>query len=119
MAPTESAGDDVQDDAPTDARESGVDLGRLDEALSDHSYPASTGELLDAFGDYEISLADGSETLTEVLAPMGEETFDDAESVRQAIFTMVGSSAVGRKGYSDRGGASPASDVEGRSDESF
>jgi len=34
----------------------------------------------------------------------GQETeYEDADSVRQAIFNMVGDQAIGREGYSDRG----------------
>lgn len=111
MVPHESSGENT--------RESGVDLGSLDDALQAHSYPSSTDELLESFGDYEIDLPDGSETFSQVIGPMGDDTFDDPESVRQAIFNMVGAQAVGRKGYSDRGGASPVNDVNEHSDESF
>lgn len=93
----------MADETPSDrSRESGVELGALSEDLDEHEYPTSTDELIDEYGDREIDLPDGSETFKQVLEPMADETFDSADSVRQAIFNMVGSEAVGRKGYTDR-----------------
>lgn len=108
------------DETPSDrSRESGVDLGELSDALDQHEYPTSTEELIAEYGDHEIELPNGSETLEQVLGPMADDTFDSADSVRQAIFNMVGAEAVGRKGYTDRGGASEAMDDDDLADESF
>lgn len=105
----------MADDVPSDrSRESGVELGDLSAALDEHDYPTSTEELLAEYGEYEIELPNGSETFEQVLGPMGEETYDDPDAVRQAIFNMVGEEAVGRKGYTDR---EPMHDQE--DDESF
>lgn len=84
------------------SRESGIELGDLSQELDEHSYPTSADELVDEYGDREIQMPNGSETFEQVLGPMGEESFDSADSVRQAIFNMVGAEAVGRKGYTDR-----------------
>lgn len=94
---------DSEDSGGEDSRESGVELGDLNRKLDEHDYPTSTDELLAAYGDYEIELPDGSETLSEVLSPMADDSFDSPEAVRQAIYNMVGAEAVGRKGYTDRG----------------
>lgn len=102
-----------------DSRESGVELGELDAELEDYDYPASTDELLAAYGDREIVLPSGSETFEQVLDPMADDSFDSADSVRQAIFNMVGSEAVGRQGYSDRGAGSGDATDEEVTDESF
>lgn len=92
-----------QDETGDDrSRESGVELGELSEELDEHSYPTSNEELVEEYGDHEIELPGGSERLEQVLGPMAEESYDSADSVRQAIFNMVGSEAVGRKGYTDR-----------------
>lgn len=105
-----------------DSRTQGIELGDLDEALESHDYPTTPDELVDEYGDYEISLPGGSQAVSEVLGlyeGAGEE-FEDAEAVREAIHTLVGAEAVGRDHYSDRGGSKPdAGPGDGDEDESF
>lgn len=84
-------------------REMGVDFGPLADELDEHDYPVTSEELVEEYGDHELEYPGGSERLEEVLGPLGEETFEDAEEARQAIFNMVGTEAVGRARYSDRG----------------
>lgn len=91
---------DTTDD---DSREQGVELGSLAEQLDAHSYPATTTELVHEYGDHEVELPDGTELFGDILAGT-EETYESSEAVRQMLYTMVGSDAVGREGYSDRGG---------------
>lgn len=86
-----------------DDREQGVDFGDLEDQLEAHDYPATTEEIVDEFGDEAVSYADGSETVASLLEPLSE-TYDSADEVRQSIFNMVGEGAIGRKGYTDRGG---------------
>ena len=89
----------------------GVEFGELTGRLDGHEYPATTGEIVDAYGEFEIEYAGGSETLAALLAPI-DDTCDSAAEVRQAVLNAVGSGAVGRKGYTDRGGfASATNDV--------
>ncbi|MGM0591242.1 MAG: DUF5789 family protein [Halobacteriota archaeon] len=96
----------MSDSDPEDTRESGVEFGELKGKLESHDYPASTEKLVEAYGVYELELQDGVRTFAEVLKP-GEmdhdETFESAEEVQQAVYNMLGSEAIGRKGYSDRG----------------
>ncbi|NUE03565.1 hypothetical protein HUB97_13835 [Halorubraceae archaeon YAN] len=101
-----------------DSREQGIEFGSLAEELEDESYPLSHDELLSRHGDRELELADSSTSLRDILGPENEQEYEDAESVRQAIFSMVGDDAVGRKGYSDRGGTATETDEE-KTDESF
>jgi len=75
------------------------------------------------------TLAHDSLRSSYALSPQGIETllaeeFDDetieyesAEDVRQSITNMVGAEAVGRKGYSDRGGSMQGEIDEGAPDE--
>lgn len=100
-----------------DTREQGIEFGGLIEELEDESYPLSHGTLLSRYGDREIGLIDEQVTLSEVLSPEEVREYEDAESVRQGVFNMVGSEAVGREGYSDRGGNAEESDES--ADESF
>ncbi|MGM0592213.1 MAG: DUF5789 family protein [Halobacteriota archaeon] len=67
-----------------------------------HNYPTTTGELVDAYGDQVLELQNGSETLAEVLERLGPQEFENAEDVRDAVFTAVGAGAIGRRYYSDR-----------------
>lgn len=87
-----------------DERKQGVEFGSLDEELENESYPISNEELREQYGDREIELQDGSQSLGEVLEPLGETTFDSADAVVQAVIGTVGDEAIGRKNESDRGG---------------
>lgn len=89
----------------TDDREQGINFGKLDEMLEQQDYPATTDELLDEYGEYEIKHSNGTTTLNDILGPLEQENHkhESAEEVRQMIFNMVGTEAVGRDQYSDRG----------------
>lgn len=95
-----------------DSREQGIEFGALAEDLENETYPLSHEQLLAEYGDRELELTDGETTVSEVLQAENETEYEDAESVRQAIFTMVGDDAIGREGYSDRGGDSSEIDSD-------
>jgi len=82
-------------------------LIRSEQAFTDHSYPSTTAELVAAYGDNEITLPNGTETVGEILDRMGEETYEDSEAVSQALLTGVSHKAIGRRFYSDRDQYSP------------
>lgn len=73
-----------------------------DEPFETHSFPATTGEIIAAYGDMELALTHGSDTLGDALSRLGEETFEHGREVRLATYSAVSSEAVGRKHYSDR-----------------
>jgi len=100
-------------DESGDSREQGIEFGSLADDLEDGSFPMRHERLLDEYGDYEIVLMGDRTTLREVVGPEHEREYEDAESVRQAVFTMVGDDVVGREGYSDRGGNAAAEDSSG------
>jgi (p)ppGpp synthase/HD superfamily hydrolase len=100
---------------PDDTREQGIEFGALAEDIETESFPITNEELLDRYGDRELTLVDGSTTLREVLGVKQEQEYEDPEAVRQAILNMVGDDAVGREGYSDRGGNSVESDLDDES----
>jgi hypothetical protein len=79
-------------------------LNRTGEVIERHEYPATSDELIDAYGDYRIELQDGSESLATVLGRVGPETYERPEDVRESLFGAVGHEAVGRRYYSDRDG---------------
>lgn len=90
----------------SDDREQGIDYGQLNEKLEQHDYPTSAETLIEEYGEYEIDHQNGATTLQEVFGSLAEsdgQTFDSADQVRQMILNMIGSEAVGREGYSDRG----------------
>ncbi len=115
MGSDESAAETAQsgqDGGSDPSREQGIDFGSLADELDSHSYPATTREIVDEYGDHEVDLPNGSKTLEEILGDLQDEDqeYDSAEEVRQMVFNMVGSDAVGREGYSDRGGVAGDSD---------
>jgi hypothetical protein len=98
-----------------DSREMGLELGDLKEDLQDADYPMDADQLMEQFGDYEIGLSDGEESFREVMVTGGDETFESADEVEQAILNRVSADAVGREGYSDRGAGTEGENT----DESF
>ncbi|QKY19867.1 hypothetical protein B4589_005535 [Halolamina sp. CBA1230] len=87
-----------------DDRKHGVEFGSLADDLENEEYPIDNEELLETYGDRELELQDGSQSLRDVLELQGERTFDSAEAVMDAVVGMVGDDAIGRKYESDRGG---------------
>ncbi len=98
------------------SRQQGVEFGSLADELEREGYPMSREELVETYGTREIGLPNGDEPLSDVLEPLGETTFDSAEDVIQRVIGTVGEGAIGRKGYTDRGGMSNEDD---RSEESM
>lgn len=92
----------MADPNPDDSRQQGVELGALAGRLDAHSYPTTAEELLEAYGDAEIVLEDGSQSLEDVLGKSPEASFPSAEAVRTAVVGLVDDEAIGRKHYSDR-----------------
>ena len=95
----------------TERREQGIEFGDLDTVLATHEYPMTTAEVLEAHGEHELLIPNGTQTLREVLGPLDdgehdadatETSYESVEEVRQMIFNAVGSDAIGRKGYTDR-----------------
>lgn len=80
------------------------------EQFEAHSYPATTQELIDAFGETEIILANGTETLGDILSRIPAATFDSADDANRAAYSALSSKGIGRKHYSDRDPALPGED---------
>lgn len=118
--------EDSESDASVDTRKLGVEFGELTEELASHDYPATGEELVAAYGDYELDLPGGSETFREILGKRRSETGDDedirfesADEVQQSVLNMVDSDAVGREGYSDRGGSLERKQTEENQDDTM
>lgn len=79
----------------------------VDVQLDAHNYPTTAEELIEEYGELELVLSNGTETLGTMLSRFNNETFDDAEEARLAIYSMVSDKAIGRKFYSDRDPVDP------------
>lgn len=66
------------------------------------TFPATSDQLIAECGNVELELADGSETVGEVLSRLPNQEFDSIEEARAAVYGTVGAGAIGRRGYSDR-----------------
>ncbi|MFW6018561.1 MAG: DUF5789 family protein [Halapricum sp.] len=101
-----------------DSREQGIEFGSLADELAGETYPLSHQELLDKYGEQTLELEAGSATLREILGQEHKQEYEDEQSVRQSVFNMSGSDAVGREGYSDRAGTAGGSE-ENEDDQSI
>ena len=79
-----------------------MQLNDVPSLLTDQEFPTTTARLTESFGNQRLTLEDGSETVGEVLARSGPETFHDPDQVLMTIYGGVSAEAVGRIGYSDR-----------------
>ncbi|MFB6130782.1 MAG: DUF2795 domain-containing protein [Salinigranum sp.] len=77
-------------------------LNGTGDAIDSHEYPATSEELIEAYGEHLIELQDGSESVADVLGRVGSETYQRPEEVYETLFGAVGHEAVGRRYYSDR-----------------
>ena len=79
----------------------------VEDRLDAHSYPATTDELIDAYGGIELLLPNGTETFGDALGRIGSHTVESADAARLVAYSAVGDAAIGRKGYSDRDPTAP------------
>ncbi len=77
-------------------------LNGTGEMIDAHEYPATTEEMIEAYGERTLELPNGSESVEEVLARLDSETFESSEEARFAVYSAVSKKAIGRVGYSDR-----------------
>ncbi|MGB9966241.1 hypothetical protein [Halobacterium sp. CBA1126] len=65
-------------------------LGNLDEALTSHDCPATTTELVEAYGEYELETQGGTKSLADVLSATDDQRYDSAEDVRRRVLGLIG-----------------------------
>lgn len=92
-------------------------MAEMCEKIDGHSYPATTEELVEAYGDLEFELPNGTETFGEAMDRLADETFENAEEARLSTYQALSSKAIGRKHYSDRD--APVVGENGREELSF
>jgi hypothetical protein len=79
-----------------------MSLRHAADLLRRHDYPATTNQLTDSYGEYELDLPNGTETLAEVLRRVESQTFGSPAEAEELLYSAVSSKAIGREGYSDR-----------------
>lgn len=94
-------------------RDMGIEFGDLTDDLENEEYPMTKDELLEKYGDRTVEHANGSISVGEILGGEGPDQFDGQDEVHQTILNMIGTGAVGRDRYSDRGGSTPDETKEG------
>jgi hypothetical protein len=78
---------------------------RINEAtrlVRSHEYPTTTTDLITAYGERTLQLANGDATLGDALRVAGEETYPTASDAEAALMCGLGHAAIGRRFYSDR-----------------
>ncbi len=73
-----------------------------EDSFASHTFPTTTEELVEEYGEMELELPNGADTLGDVLGRMPNEEYETAEDAAQAAYSALGEEAIGRKGYSDR-----------------
>ncbi|RQG94651.1 DUF5789 family protein [Natrarchaeobius chitinivorans] len=101
----------------TEFRSLGIGTGRR--LYENVVFPATTEELLERFGDVEITYAHRSDTLRAVLETSGHETYESRDDLELAILNGVRRDAIGRPRYSDRGDSPNDLDEDVRMQQSF
>ena len=72
-----------------DEAEPGKRLGDLDAALETHDYPTTLEAIITAYGDHRVETQSGWKSVDEVLDPVGNETYDSADEVRNRILRLI------------------------------
>lgn len=67
----------------------GEELGDLDEVLKSHDYPATTNELVEAYGDHELETQGGKKSLEDVLSATDEQVYDSVDDVRRRVLGLI------------------------------
>lgn len=86
-----------------------MQLNGAGDLIDAHDYPATTNELIEAYGERDLELPNGSETMGDALDRLENETFESPEEARFAVYSAMSQKAVGRVGYSDRDPHPPGS----------
>jgi hypothetical protein len=85
----------------------GVDFTEINPVLEDLSYPITTEELVDQYGDHELERRNADPVSVSELFEYIDDTFESDEEARQMILNQMPRDSEGRTNYSDRGGSTP------------
>lgn len=78
-----------------------------EDSFATHTFPSTTEELIEEYGEMELELPNGVNTLEDVLSRLPDEEYEDSEEALAAAYGVLGEEAIGRKGYSDRDPLAP------------
>lgn len=78
-----------------------------EETFSTQTFPMTTEEVIEEYGEMELELPNGNNNLGDVLSRCPDEEYEDPEAALEAAYGMLGEEAIGRKGYSDRDPRAP------------
>lgn len=80
-----------------------LEMREVSELFEDTTFPTTTEDVLEEFGDVEVEYPRGSDPLRAILERSGHETYASQNTLKLAILNGVRRDAVGRPRYSDRG----------------
>lgn len=78
-----------------------------EDSFASHTFPTTTTELIEEYGELELELPNGDNTLGDVLSRLPEKEYESSEEALEAAYGVLGEEAIGRKGYSDRDPLAP------------
>lgn len=64
-------------------------LGDLNKALENHEYPASTHDLIGAYGDHTVETPRGAESIGDILSQSDVDTFGSPDEVRDHLLRQI------------------------------
>lgn len=88
------------------------------DGIADEQYPLSAADLLERYGDVELDVPEGSESIGDAVDRLEETEYPTPESVHSAVYAGVGAEAIGRRHYSDRD-PTPVGSAQGHDQLSF
>lgn len=94
-------------------------VGDASQLFEGVAFPITTAEVIEEFGDVEITYPRQSDPLRTILETSGHETYESRSELELAILNGVRRDAVGRPRYSDRGDSPHDTDEFTRMQQSF
>jgi hypothetical protein len=89
-------------------REGGINFTSIEGVFADISYPISTDEIIDQYGDHEIERTNAEPIAIEaVFGGLGETSFESEDELKTMLLGQMPRDSGGRQNYSDRGGSLP------------
>jgi hypothetical protein len=78
-----------------------VKLSRIEDVLSELSYPVTRESAAEELDDVTLQLADGEASLGGVLEDVPSDSFDSVGELRDEIFEYLPEAAIGEPGQSE------------------
>jgi hypothetical protein len=78
-----------------------VELSHLEEPLMTLTYPVARETAAEQLDDVTVRLANGEETLGDLIADVPSDAFDSAEELRDELYGYLPEEALGEPGQSE------------------